>query len=782
MSFPASKTINGFLVCCVAVLLLTAGWADAQQPRPFKFNNLPKFDLGNEFDLDSPTEDEDPKVEARLLASEEDPSKLGLIIEVKLPSEKSYTYSMDRGFGGHTYVTLETLEGANLTDRGFASKREPKVEIEPLFDNAKLEKFYGTASWLRELRVKSDATAVSVSGSIEFTMCNEHVCRKYTEPFQVTKVILAKNDEDTQEAAAMPFASSDDAIELDDLEAVPFGEVLEQEPLEEEGLDESEAVPFAASEESSKQPADNTSEPATTASEPNTGTDAKQENQESVSPTTTDNTLDISWANLIPIIIGSFGAGVLALLTPCVYPMIPITVSFFLKESEKGKHSPIFLASVYAFGIMFAFVVPSILLAKLFGSAAPNDVANNVWLNIGLAAMFVFFGLSFLGMFEIRIPSFLLTWSSKQESRGGLLGIFFMAMTLALVSFTCTFAIVGSLLTAVNDGKLLVPAIGMLSFSTAFALPFFFLALFPSYVTKMPKSGGWMNKVKVVLGIVEIGAAFKFLSVADISWNGTPYYLDYSLVMVTWMVLSLIAGLYLLGAFRLAHDTKQETISTVQFACAVLFLGFGTYLAVGTFNPNKPTGFIWEQIEAFAPPQFEFEAGPSTAPQPAAPMVADNGQAVDLGPVLYEDGLAYALDLDKAREYAKATNRPLFLDFTGVNCVNCRRMEKSVIPRPENRQLLENFVRVKLYCDTAVPGIDDRERARELRERYVQLQEEWLKDVTLPLYVVTPPDDDAILSRLSGYNSGEGVFTGFLRQGLERYEQVVANQPKTVMR
>lgn len=472
-------------------------------------------------------------------------------------------------------------------------------------------------------------------------------------------------------------------------------------------------------------------------------------------------------SGLLPFLLTAFLAGLAALATPCVFPMIPITVSFFLKQSEQGGHKPVTMASIYCLAIIGGFTILGLIMAVFFGATSLNRFANNPWVNLFLAGIFIVFAFNLLGMFEIRAPSWMLSWSSQQEGRGGIIGLLFMALTYTLVSFTCTFAFVGGLLVLASKGSYLWPILGMAAFSTAFSLPFFFLALFPSYLKSLPKSGGWMNTVKVTLGLLELGVAFKFLSVMDLSWNSEPFFFDYGLVMSSWMVILLTCGFYLLGMFRLPHDTPTDTVSVMRFAFALTFLGFGTYIGVGVFGAQKPTGIVWEQIEAFAPPVFE-----------------SVGESNDLGPVLEHDGLEYALDFDKAKAYAKENNLPLFLDFTGVNCVNCRKMENSVMSRAENHRLLENFVRVQLYTDTdTIPGISDLEESKRIRERNIQLQQEWFGDVTLPAYAVVSTDGEIVLKRLLGYQPGQGVFTDFLQAGIEQWkDRQIAVGTKTSMR
>ncbi|MEO1996467.1 MAG: cytochrome c biogenesis protein CcdA, partial [Planctomycetaceae bacterium] len=451
---------------------------------------------------------------------------------------------------------------------------------------------------------------------------------------------------------------------------------------------------------------------------------AAVENSENTADDGSSQTPAVADQGLLPFLLTAVLAGFAALLTPCVFPMIPITVSFFLKQSETTHHRPVRMASIYCLGIIGSFTVIGLMMAAIFGATSINNLANNPWLNVFIAGVLVFFGMNLLGMFEIRVPSFLLSWSAGKQDRGGVLGVLFMALTFTMVSFTCTFAFLGLLLALAAKGQYYWPILGTTAFSAAFALPFFFLALFPSVLKKLPQSGGWMNTVKVTMGMVEIGAAFKFLSVSDLAWNPMPVMFDYAFVMSSWIIIAGCTGLYLLDMFRLPHDTKSDSISAIRLGFAIAFLVFGAYLSVGLFGNEKPRGFVWDQIESFAPPNLE------------------GGQEADLGYVIVHDGLQYSLEFEKAAQFAAEQNMPMFLDFTGVNCVNCRLMEKRM-EQPHNRKRLERFVRVQLYTDN-VPHIQDKALVQQLLESNRKLQEDWFGDVTLPSYAVIAPPKPAL--------------------------------------
>lgn len=453
----------------------------------------------------------------------------------------------------------------------------------------------------------------------------------------------------------------------------------------------------------------------------------------------------------IPFILAAIGAGFVALLTPCVFPMIPVTVSYFLKQGESNPGSSIRLAIIYCIGIIGAFTILGLAVSVVLGPTALNALANHRWLNLFFALVFTVFGLMLLGMFELQIPSWLLTWSSKKQDSGGVIGVLFMALTFTLVSFTCTFAFVGNILVLAASGQsYLRPIVGMAAFSAAFASPFFLLALFPSFLKKLPKSGGWMNRVKVTLGLLELAVVVKFLSVADIGFSpdGLPRYLDYHMAMGIWIVIGIVISLYLLHIFRTTHDTPSESVPAFQCLIAIGFLCTSAYITVGLFAANPPRGAIWQQIVAFAPPQLEVD-----------------GLFID------HDGLKYSLDFDAAVASAANSEQPMFLDFTGVNCINCRKMENTVLKADDVHDVLVDLVKVQLYTDI-VPGVKEGTEAYDrLLARNKTLQKDWLKDTTLPVYVIATPDGKDILAVHKGYEEGGLEFRKFLKAGLKKWKE-----------
>ncbi len=686
--------------------------------------------LGTGGQFGAPTEKAD--VWAELVADKaEEGGTAYLRVHADLPLDH-YIYSTNKSFSGHTEIKVLDLKGLEPLDDEFHPEKKPKVVYEELFKQD-IEKFFDNAVWVRRYRITGDPESVSISGELTGQYCSSGpggACTPIRPAATFTESL--KVDSELAEKEAALFASM-------------------PEPASPAGADQN---PDTAPDGAESHP-DHESASASAIGLESGGDSAGD--------------ADPRKKGLIGFLVVAIGSGFLALLTPCVFPMVPITVSFFLKQAEGEDSRPVLLASTYCLGIIGTFTILGLLMSIFFRAASLNALANNPLLNVFIGAVLVFFGLSLLGLFEIRMPSWLVNWSASKRSQGGLLGTIFMAVTFTLVSFTCTFAFVGGLLAWAARGEYYWATIGMVAFSAAFSLPFFFLALFPAFLKKLPKSGGWMNTVKVTLGIVEIGAALKFFSTADLASNPTPMIFDYSMVMTGWMVLAGLAGFYLLGSFRLPHDDAGESISVIRFGFAALFIGFAAYLSSGLFGRQEPEGVLWSQIAALAPPRFE--TGPEIG-------VAHGGGEPDdtPGPVIRHSGLGYALNFETAQKFAEEENRLLFLDFTGVNCPNCRLMERDVLPKGKIPGLLRKFVRVSLYTDQ-VPLIKDRALVQKLLEQNRLLQENWFDDVTLPAYAVVSPDGKTILSAAKGYNPDVERFRKFLELGIERWEgQQVASR------
>jgi len=429
-------------------------------------------------------------------------------------------------------------------------------------------------------------------------------------------------------------------------------------------------------------------------------------------------------------VILAFSMGLLALLTPCVFPMIPITVSFFTHQGETGKGKPITNAIIYTLGIIATFSIIGFILALTLGASGANQLAANPWVNIFIAALFIYFALSLFGMYEIQLPSVLRQYSLKQEGRGGVMGTLFMAVTFTLTSFTCTVQFVGLLLVAASQGQWFWPMIGMVIFSAAFALPFFFLALFPQYLAKMPKSGGWLNSVKVVMGFLELAAAFKFISNTDLVWGWG--FFSHNTVLAVWAVLMLLTGIYLLGKIQLPHDSPIASISVPRLMLSTVFLTFGLYLTSGLFG-QKIHGLIY----SYLPPIVESESG----------AVRTNGASI-------AEEFNWYRNLDEGLVKARATGKSVFIDFTGYTCTNCRWMEANTFTKTEVKHRFGEMILVQLYTDG---GPNHRENQQYEIDRF--------GTAALPFYVILSPDDD-IITTFPGMTRSLDDFLDFLDKGL----------------
>ena len=446
---------------------------------------------------------------------------------------------------------------------------------------------------------------------------------------------------------------------------------------------------------------------------------------------------------LIPFLLLAFGWGFVSLLTPCVFPMVPITVSFFLKQNESQHSRPLLLALVYCITIVATFSLIGVGVTALFGAGNTlNALATGAVANLFIGIVFTAFALNMLGMFEMRVPSWVLNWSAQRESAGGYLGAVFMALTFTLTSFTCTFAFAGSVLVSAANGEYFWPLLGMGAFGLAFALPFFVLALLPGLLKKLPKSGGWMNSVKVVMGLIELGFAFKFFSIVDQQWNAVPVLFDFTNVMAVWAILSFVTGLYLLAVFQFDHDSPPRGLSVPRVLLATAFLTLSGLFAVGLMNPERESWLI-DQLVSFAPARLDDDFG---------------------------------LDFDVGVADATAGQRPLFIDFTGVFCTNCRLMEKKMARRAI-RKKLERYVGLKLYTDR-VPGVSDAAESARLLKRNIELQTKWFGDVTLPSYAIVTPDGKTILSSYLGLELKDGEFAAFLDEGWKKW-QAMRGEVKT---
>ncbi len=471
------------------------------------------------------------------------------------------------------------------------------------------------------------------------------------------------------------------------------------------------------------------------------------------------------WATFITGLLG----GLLALLTPCVFPMIPLTVSFFLRNAG-NKPRAFRDAIAYGVTIIFSYVIIGLAISLIFGADALQNLASNPWFNVFFFALLVFFAASFFGAFELTLPS---SWSNaldqKVDKSGGLLGVFFMGLTFVLVSFSCTGPIVGSLLVeAATSGDTFGPAFGMLGFSIALAIPFSLFAIFPTALQSLPKSGGWMNSVKVVLGFIVLAFSLKFLGTADAAakWG----ILDREVFITLWIAIFLLMGLYLIGKIKFSHDSDLKYIGVPRLFLAIVTFAFVFYLIPGLWG--APLKAVSSFLPSPTTQDFDLTKGVASTGTATTPT----GKSTKEGP----HGLVLFTDLEEGLEAASKAGKPALLDFTGNSCSNCRKMEATVWADPQVLQMLKNdFVIIAQITDDREPLPEDlrfttmafgRERTiRTWGEKRRVFQVERYQTNAIPFYVVVDSQGND-LTEGYGYDSSIDKFIQFLQSGLERFK------------
>jgi len=474
----------------------------------------------------------------------------------------------------------------------------------------------------------------------------------------------------------------------------------------------------------------------------------KQVNNSDKSVTTESSTEIQSKINegLIPYLLFSMLMGLLALFTPCVFPMVPITVSFFTKRAEKNKGKGLRDSSIYTLGIITTFTGIGLVLSLLFGASAIQDFATNPWLNIGIAVLFVVFALNLFGAFEIQLPTGLLNRLNQKSQQGGIFSVLLMGLTFSLTSFTCTVPFVGNAIFSVSQGEWFYPVIGMMGFSFVFAIPFFFLALFPSLMNKLPKAGGWMNNIKVVMGFLEIAFAIKFISNADLVW--TLGIMPRDMFLAIWIGCSILITIYILGIFRLSHDSPVSSVGSLRIIWAIIFASITFYLIGGLFG--RPLG----ELDAFLPPPDYNELISSSV------VVTSTNKSTNETKTKTSELFWYS-NYQEALEAAKKENKPLFVDFTGVTCTNCRWMEINMFTKGSVIERFDKMVKVKLFTDR---------RTIESDKINKQMQQERFNSIELPLYVILTPDEKLIGSL--AFTRDENEFINFLDRAFKEKESL----------
>ncbi|MEW6468874.1 MAG: cytochrome c biogenesis protein CcdA [Bacteroidota bacterium] len=552
-----------------------------------------------------------------------------------------------------TVFNFEPSKGYKL--KGKTTEPKPIEMAEPVFDNAVVRYFEKQAVFRQKVTLLTDG-AVTIKGTIEGMTCNESQCIPFSPPFDFEFTLNGTDQCKDQKGGVnlKEYKPGDTSGCVCDTAAI----------LKLSGLN---------------------AERSDTLSGDISG-NVTEGSQGTLSNAPGEIDENSSW---FAIFITGFLGGFAALLTPCVFPMIPMTVSFFTKRS-KTKAKGISNALIYSVSIVAIYVSLGLIVTFSFGSDALNALSTNVWFNLFFFALLVVFAVSFLGAFEITLPSSFVNKVDSASDRGGLIGIFFMAFTLSLVSFSCTGPIIGTLLVrAASLGEISGPFWGMFGFALALALPFGLFAAFPGWLNSLPKSGGWLNSVKVFLGFLELALAFKFLSNADLVVQAGL--ITREVFLVLWIVIFGLLGIYLMGWFKLSHDSDVKHLSVGRLMIAILTLSFTVYLIPGLW------GAPLKLISGFPPPQFYSEmpngfsgGGGGGDGHASLPKHAHAGP----------HGILTFDNYDHALEYAREVKKPLMLDFTGWACVNCRKMEEQVWSDPKVKEMLsQDVVLVSLYVD-----------------------------------------------------------------------------------
>ena len=627
-----------------------------------------------------------------------------------------HLYATDLPAGGPTptHLLVDKISGAELVGK-LTSDTKPIEKYDPNFE-MNLRFFSGKVTFRQKIRI-TDPTKFAFEGAIRHMACDDERCLSPSNwDFSVQTKDLGKL------AGAAPTATA-----------------------------ESQA-PQAPTPIMGEPSADSTtSAPDTLSANQETAQGAVSDLWAPVIPELKaygDKALNQAEGSLWMLLVGGFLGGLVALVTPCVWPMIPMTVSFFLKRSKDRKKG-IRDAVLYGISIIVIYVALGLAVSGAFGASALNDLATNAYFNIAFFLLLVFFAVSFFGAFELVLPA---SWTSKMDqkadSASGLVSIFFMAFTLSLVSFSCTGPIIGTLLVqaATSSTGILAPAVGMLGFALALALPFTLFAIFPNLLQSMPKSGGWLNSVKVVLAFIELALALKFLSVADLAYGW--HILDREVFLSLWIVIFTLLGLYLIGKIRFPHDTPQEKTPIPALFLAIVSFAFALYMVPGL------VGAPLRAISAFSPPL----------------------STQDLN--LYKGEVhAQFSDYETGMAYAKQVGKPVMIDFSGYGCVNCRKMEASVWTDANVKATLDNdYVLITLMVDekTALPEpIEVEEAGKKIKLRTVGDKWSYLQRMKFganaqPFYVLLDNEGKPLASSYA-YNEDVPAYMDFLKAGLAEY-------------
>ncbi|MGB0177262.1 MAG: cytochrome c biogenesis protein CcdA, partial [Owenweeksia sp.] len=619
-----------------------------------------------------------------------------------------HVYSNDLDTNSSVYPTdIVWEESETYTVNGGILEPEPVEEYDPNFDE--VLRFHDKKVTFRQKILIHSSSDFIVKGELVFMTCNDRMC--------------------------LP-------PEYIDLEFKVKGA---KDPIKKESLEIDYSNPLAGGD---------TGKTGSEAGDPGLGSSSGSEGSRS----------------LLSIFILSFLGGFAALLTPCVFPMIPLTVSFFTKQS-KTRAKGISNAIIYGISIIVLYTGLAYLVTAFFGADAMNAFSTDPYVNIAFFILLVVFAISFFGAFEITLPSSWVNRTDRASDKGGIVGIFFMAFTLALVSFSCTGPIIGTLLFEASSGGVKGPLVGMFGFSLALALPFALFAAFPGWLNSLPKSGGWLNSVKVVLGFIELAFAFKFLSNADLVWDAGILLREHFIAI--WIAIFLLMTAYLLGMFRMPHDSPLEKISVFRLLLSVFTLYFVVYLLPGMW------GAPLKLISGFPPPSFYAES-PGGFGGSASGMII-SGEEIPEGanPDHCPHNLNCFDDFETGLAYAREVNKPILIDFTGKACVNCRKMEEEVWSDPRVLEILrEDVVLISLYVDLRTPLPEDEQyvsevtgkKIRNIGNKWSEFQVKHYENNSQPQYILLGHNSMKPLNGSTAYDPDIEFYINWLEEGIARFE------------
>ncbi|PRZ28151.1 protein-disulfide reductase DsbD family protein [Flavobacterium granuli] len=654
-------------------------------------------------------------------------TKYDLVIQATI-GEGWHLYSQSVPENGPVPTAFSFGKNPNYELIGKPSEESGHTVNDPIF-NMKIKFFENKAVFKQRINVLSKK-AFKISGEVEFMVCDDANCLppSYVDlNFQIPETAMAgavKAKEIEKTADLVAVAGKETAIDSTVKEEIPADSILKEEIK----TVDVEKTTVAQKEKSSDK-------------------------------------------SMLAIFIIAFFSGFAALLTPCVFPMIPMTVSFFTKQS-KNRAVGIKNAIIYGLSIVIIYVLLGSLVSAIFGADALNALSTNVWFNIIFFVLLVVFAVSFLGAFEIMLPN---SWANKVDSKadkGGLIGIFFMALALAIVSFSCTGPIVGTLLVqAAAGGNQIGPIVGMLGFSLALAIPFTLFAAFPGWLNSLPKSGGWLNTVKVVLGFLELALAFKFLSNADLVLQ--LHLLEREVFLAIWIAIFGVLAFYLFGKIQLPHDSPLTHISVGRLSLGLLSLSFTIYMIPGLW------GAPLNLISAF-PPAQHYSESPYGVGSSQAGTVTTATAIPEGAHLMAPHNIVAFTDYDLGMAYAKKVNKPVMLDFTGYACVNCRKMEQQVWPKEQILAILNNdVVLISLYVDDKRPLPAGEEIESKLRpgKKLKYVGQKWSEFQTIkykanaqPFYVLTDHEGENLIDPV-GYTPDVEEYHTWLKTGLANFSK-----------